>query len=230
MNCLYLPVLSRAVKDYKLADEEIKHIKVLRISQNEIIMVVNGKGLTATGKITLIRKNEIYFRPDEYIENSGENPFKSGLALGILDNRDRLEIALEKAVELGINDFYPLITKYTQTKKINTERLNLKAVSAMKQCCRSVLPNIHSPITINELLEEAKEYERILLADINGMKPEEISNEKTTLLLVGPEGGFSIDEIELMKKDKRVELINLGKRRLRAETSAIVALGLINSR
>ena len=227
MNCLYLADLIEKANEYFLPESECRHIKSLRISETEIVMVTNGKGLSATGKIKIINKFETIFKPSEFIHNNGENNFKSGLAIGLLDSRDRLEFAFEKAVELGIKDFYPLITKFTQTNKINIDRLNLKAISAMKQSCRSVLPMVHSPVSLNDLLNFDNDYERILLADIIGSKLGKLENESPTLVVIGPEGGFSKEEIEIFNKDKRVEMIKLGDRRLRSETAAIVALGLV---
>lgn len=227
MNCIFLPQLIRELRDFPIPLDEVKHIKALRINNDEIILATNGKGLSSNGKVIFIKKNQALFYPDNFYENLAENTFRSALAIGILDNKDRFEFALEKAIELGINEFYPLITENTQKRKINTDRLSIKAISAMKQCCRSILPEIYNPLTIEQLLNNSIEYERIILADINGVKTDNLKSNLSTLVIIGPEGGFSSDEIKLMKRDKRLILINLGLRRLRAETAAIVTLGLL---
>ncbi len=227
MNCIYLPELIKAVSEFHLPNDEIKHIKALRIGNDENLLATNGKGLSANGKVRFFKKNEVIFLPDEFIIYYGENAFTTGLAIGILDNKDRFEFAMEKAVELGINEFFPIISEHSQRKKVNLTRLRAKTISAMKQCCRSVLPIIHAPVTIEQLLKHTGIYKRIILADMNGNKPENLRNKVSTLLIVGTEGGFSSKEIEIMKSDKRLISINLGNRRLRAETAAIVALGLL---
>ncbi|MBI5324647.1 MAG: 16S rRNA (uracil(1498)-N(3))-methyltransferase [Ignavibacteriae bacterium] len=227
MNCIYLPELSKSLNGFPITTEELKHIKALRIGTFEKLLATNGKGLSAIGKISIDSKKPL-FNPEEFFENTGENNFKSGLALGILDNKDRFEFALEKAVELGINDFFPLISEFTQRKTVNIDRLKSKAISSMKQCCRSFLPLIHEPVTIEELNNQSISYERVVLADINGKKFESFEQEISTLVIVGPEGGFSNNEIEKIDNDKRLIKLNLGNRRLRAETAAIVALGKLS--
>ncbi|OGU37952.1 MAG: hypothetical protein A2X61_11605 [Ignavibacteria bacterium GWB2_35_12] len=227
MNCIYLPGLIREKRDFQIPQDEIKHIKALRIGNEEKVIVTNGKGLSAKGNVNIIKKSESVFYPDGFYDNQGENSFRLALAMGILDNKERFEFAFEKAVELGINEYFPLITNHTQRKKVNKERLIAKSISAMKQCCRSVLPIIYSPVTIEQLFQDNDKYERIILADFNGMRADELKNNVSTLVIVGPEGGFSREEIELMKRDNRLISINLGNRRLRAETAAIVALGLL---
>jgi 16S rRNA (uracil1498-N3)-methyltransferase len=228
MNCIYLKELTRKKVDIYLPENEINHIRALRIGNDETVFSTNGTGLLAFGKIKFFQKNKIAFLPSEFYENYGENSTKISLAIGILDNRDRFEFALEKAVELGIIDFYPIISAYTQKKEVNIERLNLKAIASMKQCCRSVLTKIHKPKLIEQLTNSSAEYERIILADIGGKKPVGMRSKESTLVIVGPEGGFTPEEIEMMTSDKRVFSVNLGIRRLRAETAAIVALGLLN--
>lgn len=227
MNCIYMPELIREMRDFQIPHYEIKHIKALRIDNAEKVIITNGNGLSAIGNVDFINKNTYSFHPEEFFDNYGENSYHSSIAIGILDNKERFEFALEKSVELGINEFFPLITKYSQRIKVNLTRLNTKAISAMKQCCRSILPKIHTPVTIKQLIKDTGKYKRIILADINGGELENLNKNTSTLVIVGPEGGFSNEEVGILKANPKVRLLNLGNRRLRAETAAIVSLGLL---
>ncbi|MFA6571253.1 MAG: RsmE family RNA methyltransferase, partial [Bacteroidota bacterium] len=176
--------------------------------------------------INEILKNHISISTSTFTQNKGELPFRLGLAIGILENKDRFEFALEKAIELGITDFYPLLTEFTQRKNINTGRLKLKAIAAMKQCKRSILTSIHPIVKPKDITIISKEFDKIILADENGEHPKK-SNIISTLVLIGPEGGFSETELQILKSIPNIISINLGNRRLRSETAALTALASV---
>jgi len=227
MECLYLPELSENQNDINLIGDELKHLFVLRLRVGEKIIITNGKGLSAISSLKSISKNIAILSPQEYFINSGELAYPLGLAIGILDNRERFEFTLEKSIELGISDFYPLITDFTQKKTIQKTRLEAKAISALKQSHRSNLTTIHPPISLQKLFSEQNKFDTIILADYNGVKPELTKLFKSSLVLIGPEGGFSYNEIEFIKNQKSAKSINIANRRLRAETAAILAVGLV---
>jgi 16S rRNA (uracil1498-N3)-methyltransferase len=228
MECIYIPEINKVKTQFKIPENEIRHLKALHIRTSDEILATNGEGLSAIGTVSFEKNETNFFLPTKFYQEQGELNFTIALAIGVLDNKERFEFALEKAVELGIKEFYPLITKFSQRKKLNLERLNVKAIAAMTQCKRSRLPIIHEPCSIKDILVNTKNYERIILTDINGGNAERTTTHKSTIVFVGPEGGFSEEEINLIKKDNRCELINLGNRRLRAETAAIIAVGLVS--
>jgi 16S rRNA (uracil1498-N3)-methyltransferase len=106
--------------------------------------------------------------------------------------------------------------------------LNSKAVAAMKQTKRSILPKVHQAIKLKELSSVAENYENIILTDWDGKHPDDIKISGNTLILVGPEGGFSVQELEFLKSKIITDSIILGKRRLRAETAGVAALSIIS--
>jgi 16S rRNA (uracil1498-N3)-methyltransferase len=226
METLYLPELSGSQTNYKIEGDELKHCKALRLNICDEFYVTNGTGLSANAIINEISKNHISVSTSTFTENKGELPFRLGLAIGILENKDRFEFALEKAVELGITDFYPLLTEFTQRKNINTERMKLKAIAAMKQCKRSILTAIHPIVKLKDISIIAKEFDKIVLADENGELPQK-SNNISTLVLIGPEGGFSETELQMLKLIPNILSLNLGNRRLRSETAALTALASV---
>ena len=128
-------------------------------------------------------------------------------------------------MELGVSLFIPLLTDYSHKKAPNATRLQAKAIAAMKQCKRSRLPDIFEPINLQDIIKF--EFEKIILADEQGIKPILPQESKSILLLVGPEGGFSTKEIKFLSK-LNIEKWRFANRRLRSETAAIFGLSLLN--
>jgi len=228
MECLFFPDLNRNHEFVLLKGNELKHARALHLQKNEFVLVTNGKGLTAETLVENFFKEELILRIVKYLENSGENILKVTLAIGVLNDRERFEFAIEKAVEMGVNEIIPLITQYSQPKQFNIKRLELKALAALKQSKRSYLPIIHSPIKVMEFIPEAKKFQNIILFDEKGNKPNIKKIDENLLILIGSEGGFSEIEINLFNSLNNIEVWNLCNRRLRTETAAISALSLIN--
>lgn len=226
MESIYFPDLLENDLHIVITGDEAKHLKALHIKINEQILITNGNGLTANASVESIDHSSFKFNVNNYFHNLNEPNFPVALALGILNDRNRFEFALEKAIELGITDFYPLLTKYVQKDKINEKRLLAKSIASMKQCKRSVIAKLHQPIDIENLLKFT-EFNTIILTNEDGEFPKNKQINKSVLVLVGPEGGFSENEIEFIKNDDRTLVWKLGNRRLRAETASISALSLI---
>jgi 16S rRNA (uracil1498-N3)-methyltransferase len=229
MECIYYQDLNEQTKFAKIIGAEAKHLKALRLRDNDKIMITNGSGLCAVSTVHRISKEEYRLNVKEYMPNHGEMSRTVGLAIGLLDNRDRFETALEKAVELGVSHFHPVISDYVQGKKYNKSRTELKVIAATKQCKRARLMSVYDLVSIIDFSEMTKDYDQIILADENGQEPNKTVLKKSVLLLIGPEGGFSEEEIKTFKEDSRTELWNLGNRRLRAETAAVICAGIVSA-
>lgn len=232
MECIYLPELEKESERIEILSEEARHLKALRLKPYEQILATNGRGLTATISVENIGNKLFATEIQNFQYNLGEISSKFGLALGVLHDRARLEFALEKSVELGVTDFYLLNTRFVQKKNYSYERLEAKAIAAMKQAKRSVLPKIHQLKEFNLINGILEQYDKIILMDETGKKMNELERNmaEKKIILVGPEGGFSTEEIDnLLEKHKtKIEKITLGSRRLRAETAAIVSVGLFS--
>jgi 16S rRNA (uracil1498-N3)-methyltransferase len=242
MECIYIPEINQNETNYKISDNEAHHLKVLRLQSGNQVLITSGKGQMAIATINRTSKNNFEANIIKWFNNNmGEVNFKIGLAIGILDNRERFEFAIEKSTELGISAIYPLITEHSQQNKINKDRLITKTINTIKQCKRSILPTINHPTTITELLENEKSFDRIIVADENGTNvTKKLENDINTLLFIGSEGGFSDDELNIFRKKvprkkvpdnvviDNVVMWNLGNRRLRSETAAITGVSLLS--
>ncbi len=229
MECLYYPKLDFQNDVIKINQEELNHLKALRLRINENIYISNGLGLIVVAKLIDIHSETAILKIVDKLPNKGELDHRLGLAIGILSDRNRFEIALEKAVELGCTDFYPIITKYCEKTKLNFDRLERKAIAAMKQSIRSKLINIHRQNHLKDLKEITQNFKQVILADENSQKISEKFDKVDTLVIIGPEGGFDQEEIEFMEREIQLRKIKLANRRLRAETAAVASLSLITN-
>jgi 16S rRNA (uracil1498-N3)-methyltransferase len=234
MECLYAPELDHSTTVVTIEAEEFTHARALRLREGDIFLCSNGRGLCAEARVAATKRNNLTAHVQRLLPYHNEPRVDHhavfGLALGILDNRDRMEFAIEKATELGITDFMPLLTERSQHHRIHSDRLCAKALAAMKQSQRSRLPRIHSPMTVQQCAEyctlEQQSY--LIGTDANGTEPQVLPADVTTRgvwIVVGPEGGFSEREYQILQQHATLWW-SLGAARLRAETAAIVSVGL----
>jgi 16S rRNA (uracil1498-N3)-methyltransferase len=141
----------------------------------------------------------------------------------------RLDVVVEKASELGVALYRPVITRRTIVERIKQERLRSIMIEAAEQCGRTSLPKVESPIKLEALLKDWPMGRALFFADENGGVPAPeafTSNPGPAALLIGPEGGFDATEREALLACPQVKAISLGPRILRAETAAIAAASL----
>lgn len=224
MECLYLPELNRESNNIIISGEEYKHFKVLRLRDNESILASNGQGLLAELLVRNIDKRQATADIINISEQSKPLQHLS-VALGILDNRDRFEFAIEKCVELGVQEFYPLVSQFTQRKSLNINRLELKAIAALKQSKRAWKMIMHEETKLNTLLKA--DFDVIYFADMLATGKMQ-AVEGNALIVVGPEGGFSDEECVLLRNTAKVQPFTLGENRLRAETALLTSVAMYN--
>ena len=156
-----------------------------------------------------------------------------------LPKQDKLELIIQKAVELGADQIVPVemkrsVVKIEEKKKeAKTERFNAISESAAKQCKRQVVPNVLTPQSFINALSLAKEFDHVLVPYEceNGMQGtsnalKEIKQGDKVAVFIGPEGGFDDKEI-IALKEMGAKIISLGKRILRTETASITALSML---
>ena len=139
----------------------------------------------------------------------------------------RLDWIIEKATELGVARLQPVITERTIVERVKRERLEAQVIEACEQCGRTALPVLGEPIKLTQLLADWPADRALLFADEAGGAPlSTVKAPAPAAILVGPEGGFTTRERDLLRENTAVRRITLGPRILRAETAAIAAISL----
>lgn len=205
-------------------DQEHQHLsRVMRKKISDQIWVSDGKGMAYVCEILDIGKESTQCKILKTFPLFGEPANKVSLAVGIIKPA-HWEIMLEKAVELGVHDIYPLTTRYTVVPNIKKERNEKILLAALKQSGRSYLPVVHDPVPFKTFIEQ-KRNEVIFICDNQDDYPYLETGMDTTdyVVLIGPEGGFSSDEVNLAIKHCARPVL-LSNRRLRTETACLAAL------
>jgi 16S rRNA (uracil1498-N3)-methyltransferase len=148
--------------------------------------------------------------------------------------RARVDFIAEKATELGAAELMPVITRYTAIRRVNTQRLRANAIEAAEQCGRLSVPEVHEPEALEAWLARWPPERRLLFCDESGAGAEPAAalaraEPGPWAILIGPEGGFDEAERRMIRELPGACAISLGPRTLRAETAAMVALGLWQS-
>ena len=230
---VYLPAFNSGPSHLKLEGSEFHHlVRVRRFVVGNEIWVINGKGLAARTIIESIAETSLSLEVLETHPGRGELGHELCLAVANLKG-DHLNLIVEKATELGVTEIIPLKTDRIVKKGLNRDRLERIAISAMKQSRRSRLPLIHDLTPFAAAVKSFPEASHLFchadeksLPLIDVLTP--IRNSKQFVLWVGPEGDWSKDEIDLASISDYT-FTGLGPRRLRAETAAIHAVGLVSA-
>ncbi len=201
-------------------------IRVLRMQAGDEIEVVDGKGHIYKCRIAVAHQKRTAVEILDCTEALPVWPNNITIAIAPTKHMDRMEWLVEKLVEIGINRIVILRCRYSERKEINVERLNKIAVSAMKQSLKAVLPEI-TPVTLYKDFIEQYNAEQRFIAYCDPDIPRKLLAREykpmtDTIILIGPEGDFSKEEI-VMALDAGYTPITLGDNRLRTETAALVA-------
>ncbi len=143
--------------------------------------------------------------------------------------KDRFDLVLEKATELGVAHIKPVVMRRCVADKLNQERANTIVTEAAEQCARTALPEVTEPMKLEVLLREWPADRTLFFADEEGGEPAASAfadHAGPCALLIGPEGGFDDAERKMLRAHPNVSPISLGPRILRAETAAIAATAL----
>ncbi len=228
MHLFYTPDIQTA---HELPDEEAGHcLRVLRLSQGDEIMLADGKGNFYKALITVTSGKRCLFSIVETLP--WQKPWSGHLHLAMAPtkNMDRNEWFVEKATEIGFDELTFLNCRFSERKVIKTERIEKVMVSAMKQSLKASLPVLNEMTGFMEFISRNFAGQKFIAHCYEGeKKPLQAALRKgeDALVLVGPEGDFSPEEVEAAISHGFIP-ISLGKSRLRTETAALVACHTLN--
>ena len=232
MNLFYAPDILQTLT---LPEEESQHCtKVLRMKAGERIHIIDGVGglyeaeiLEAHPKRTQVA---ILSEQHEY----GRRPFRLHLAVAPTKNIDRFEWFVEKATEIGFDELTPLCCRYSERKIIKPERIEKILVSAAKQSLKAYVPRLNPMQTFKEFMannsQSSFQDSQLFIAHCYDQPKQHLLHAcqptGNVVVMVGPEGDFSEEEVELALRNS-FQAITLGDSRLRTETAGVVACHLV---
>ncbi|MCF6128857.1 16S rRNA (uracil(1498)-N(3))-methyltransferase [Flavobacterium sp. AS60] len=225
MQLFYNPNITETQTSFVFDKEESKHIiKVLRKKESDILHVTNGLGFLFTTKITIASDNKCTVKIVSF-EKQQASKFHLHLAVAPTKMNERYEWFLEKATEIGIQEITPIICEHSERKVIKIDRFQKILESAMKQSLHYYLPKLNEPISFKDFVK-TQNSGQLFIAHCEETAKKSLKNElkpnEDVTILIGPEGDFSVKEIQQAIAANFIP-VSLGTTRLRTETAAIVA-------
>jgi len=222
LNLFYQPGISEGINYLDL--EESRHaVRVLRMNEGDQLAITDGKGFFYSASITKADSKKCQFEVQDKKSTAKRN-FYIHIAIAPTKNADRIEWFVEKVTEIGIDEISFILCKNSERKVINKDRVEKIAVSAMKQSQQALLPKLNEIVPFKKIVEAMADQKFIGFVDSsNPLHLKALARpEKKYLILIGPEGDFSIEELE-MAVNNGFEKVSLGTNRLRTETAGLVA-------
>ena len=240
MYRFYVSADQLAEKEVFISGGDVNHIKnVLRREVGDWIVACDGNGTDYVSRIQSICSDEVVASIEKVQPTGTELPVRITLFQG-MPKKDKLELIIQKAVELGACEIVPVMTKRTvvklsEEKKINKrlERWQSIAYAAAKQCDRGIIPTVHKPVSYEEALAMADQldYNVIPYELQTGMEEarkivDQACKQRSLGIFIGPEGGFEPEEVE-RAMTRNIHPMTLGKRILRTETAGMALLSIL---
>ena len=240
MYRFYVSADQLAEKEVFISGGDVNHIKnVLRLEVGDWIIACDGNGTDYVSRIQSICSDEVVASIEKVQPTGTELPVRITLFQG-MPKKDKLELIIQKAVELGACEIVPVMTKRTvvklsEEKKINKrlERWQSIAYAAAKQCDRGIIPTVHKPVSYEEALAMADQldYNVIPYELQTGMEEarkivDQACKQRSLGIFIGPEGGFEPEEVE-RAMTRNIHPMTLGKRILRTETAGMALLSIL---
>ncbi|MCK4699459.1 MAG: 16S rRNA (uracil(1498)-N(3))-methyltransferase [Bacteroidales bacterium] len=229
MHTFYTPGIHGKI--HRLDKQESQHcINVLRLQEDDKIILVDGKGGYYKAKIKTGDPHKCTIDIISSKHEFGKKNFRLHIAIAPTKNISRLEWFLEKATEIGIDEITPLLCERSERKTIRNERLDKVIVSAMKQSDRAYKPKLNRITKFSEFVSVKHSFNKFIAYCDKKSNPELkelVTKGDDILILIGPEGDFSSEEVNQATKNG-FHSIQMGTSRLRTETAGIVACHTVN--
>lgn len=214
-----------------LAEEEARHgLKVLRLTTGDVVHITDGKGNLYEAQIDSTDTKKCRVAITDVQKEYGKRPYTIRLAVAPTKNADRTEWLVEKCVELGVDEISFIACEHSERRVFKTDRLQKIAIAAMKQSLKAYLPQLHEIISFKQFIEQPLAGQKFI-AHLEEGKREYLQlaarKNSTYYMLIGPEGDFSRNEIQLAL-EKEFLPVSLGESRLRTETAGMAACHILN--
>jgi len=197
---------------------------VLRLSADHPLRLFNGRDGEWLTHITTLERKSGALTPIRQTREQTAKKKPTRLLFAPI-KKTRLNMLIEKAVELGVDELHPVITERTENRKLNIERIETQIKEAAEQCERLEIPTLHTPKPLKGKLGEWSGQTPLYWASERDQSAPHLSYQKNISdFLIGPEGGFTDNEHEFLDNHSSVHTISLGTAILRAETAAIFCL------
>ena len=216
---------------FTLNEDDSRHCaKVLRKNVKDVVHIVDGKGVLLLAELTNVHDKKCQLKVLSKSEDFQARQQYLHIAIAPTKNADRIEYFIEKCVEIGIDEITLLETQHSERRNQKTERLEKIAISAMKQSLKAYLPKINPLVKFKDFILQTNDEKKLLAHLDDAAVPliKQKTIESKYLILIGPEGDFSKEEI-VMAQEVGFQTVSLGNSRLRTETAGIVACSIINS-
>ena len=201
--------------------------KVMRLSPGDAVILCDDVSGEWAAEAVEVGKRRVVLQPKDHLRPREAVP-DFWLCPALL-KKDRFDLVLEKATELGVARIAPVVTRRCVADKLNAERASTIAVEAAEQCARTALPSIAAPMKLDALLRDWPADRTLFFADEEGGQPAAAAFRQASgaaALLIGPEGGFDDAERAAIRAHPATVAIGLGPRILRGETAAIAGMAI----
>ena len=215
---------------FTLPEEESKHlIKVLRYGAGDKIALTDGSGKFYTAEIENTDPRHCLVKVTGVNDKYVDQKYNLHITITPPKNNERFEWFLEKTTEIGIDEITPLNCRRSERKELKLDRMNKILISALKQSWNGKLPLLHPMTDFKKHIENPGNGSRFICTmDADNFLAEVYVPGNDALILIGPEGDFHEEEIELAKKSGFIP-VSLGKSRLRTETAGLMACAILTT-
>lgn len=209
-----------------LPREESHHcVRVLRRTTGDTVRITDGMGHLFEGSLLNEDPKKTLVKLTHELEAEKRRTYRLHIAIAPTKNINRFEWFVEKATEIGIDEITPILCQHSERKSINTERLHKILVAAAKQSEKSLFPVLNEMIPLEVILKVSTEQQKFIAyldQQNKATLKTKYSQDSDVLILIGPEGDFNREEVE-MARETGFEIVSLGDYRLRTETAGLVA-------
>lgn len=221
MRATYLPRIPDS--DHVIVSGDAAHhlASVVRVEPGEALLLLDGKGTMVKASVATVTKKEVKLLTGDRVQS--ERSYSFSLALGV-PKREALELSLKEATELGVDNVYLIRAEYSQMKIPEPERLESLLIAALEQSNAAFLPKVIS-CEWDSVPWEA--FDEVVLLDSQRKGSKKKSAGPKKLLVVGPEGGFSPEELERLHALPMVSVVNLPTPILRTPTAVATGMGML---